>query len=544
MKNFPFPLKFSIPVILLAAGGVLSLISFQTEIYLSDRRIEKNAINELAFSGSQTAGLIEYLYREQAGNGIDVIVDHIGTAPNIKLVVVANDKGQVIAATRFGLLGKTITQTPFTENQQTIKDVQKTLKGRNLIASDRTHIIAIYPVGLKFLSGQSLPNQVAVLLIDYDLTAAKTEGIQDAQSRSLIYIIGLAILCLLLWLFFNHIVTQRVTQLVVASDEFAQGKLQARANLQGSDELAQVAYAFNEMATKIQYSIETIHRTQAQLIQSEKMSSLGQMVAGIAHEINNPNNFIHANLPHVEEYTQRMLDLLEFYQIELPQPSEQLQDYLQDLDLEFVQEDLPRILASMRSGTQRIRAIVLSLRNFSRLDESDLKTVNLHEGLDSTLLILESRFKATAERPEITLIKEYDENLPTVECYAGELNQVFLNIISNAIDVLHHSNSKILIQTKTINHQLVEIDIIDNGVGMNEDVCSRIFDPFFTTKPVGKGTGLGLSISYQIVVDRHNGKIWCDSTPGQGTKFAIKIPTRQILSAENSNDKRQVLASK
>ncbi|MGL5080633.1 MAG: GAF domain-containing protein [Microcoleaceae cyanobacterium] len=287
----------------------------------------------------------------------------------------------------------------------------------------------------------------------------------------------------------------------------------------------------------LEQTLRELHRTQAQMVQSEKMSGLGQMVAGVAHEINNPVNFIHANLPHAEEYVEDLLSLIELYQEHYPDPTEDLQKTIEKIELDFLKADFIQLLQSMKVGTDRIREIVLSLRNFSRLDESDLKKVNLHEGLDSTLMILRNRFKTQPDqRPEIQLIQDYG-NLPLVQCYPGQLNQVFMNILSNSIDALEETwisqtgNHKtgttplqIRICTEVIEPNWVRVRIADNGKGMPESVREKLFDPFFTTKPVGKGTGLGLSISYQVMVEKHGGKLECYSTPGLGTEFVIDLP--------------------
>ncbi|MFB2834525.1 sensor histidine kinase [Floridanema evergladense] len=283
---------------------------------------------------------------------------------------------------------------------------------------------------------------------------------------------------------------------------------------------------------------QALQETQAKLIQTEKMSSLGQLVAGVAHEINNPINFIYGNLPHAADYTQELLRLIELYQQKYPNPEPEIQELEEEIDLEFLITDLRKIQSSMSIGANRIREIVLSLRNFSRFDEAEMKDVDIHEGIDSTLLILQNRLKETPANLAINLVKEYG-NLPLVECYAGQLNQVFMNILSNAIDALEKFRSKeqkenhnfvptILIQTKlSEDKSRAVIQIKDNGCGISNENKSKLFDPFFTTKPVGKGTGLGLSICYQIVVDKHKGDLRCVSELGKVTEFIIEIPIYQ-----------------
>jgi signal transduction histidine kinase len=308
----------------------------------------------------------------------------------------------------------------------------------------------------------------------------------------------------------------------------------------------------NTKATELEQALEELQRTQAQLVQTEKMSSLGELVAGVAHEINNPVSFITGNINYACEYIQDLLQVVNLYQQHYPEPVEVIQDEVEEVDLEFVIKDLPNLMRSMKVGADRLHEIVLSLRNFSRLDEAEMKPVDIHEGIDSTLLILKNRLKAKGESPEIQVIKEYGV-LPLVECYAGQLNQVFMNLISNAIDALESkgdgeqekgnssqldcgknqpvnqflpTSPTIKISTEANSRNWVVIRIADNGAGMTEEVQQKLFDPFFTTKPLGKGTGLGLSISYQIIVEKHGGKLQCISELGQGTQFIIGMPIR------------------
>lgn len=285
-----------------------------------------------------------------------------------------------------------------------------------------------------------------------------------------------------------------------------------------------------EKSQQLEITLRKLQQTQAQLIQSEKMSSLGQLVAGIAHEINNPINFIYGNLSPIEQYSISLLLLIQQYQQELPTPSAAIQELAESHELEFLKEDLPALLVSVKSGVQRIRDLVLSLRSFSRLGEAEVKKVNIHDGLDSTLVILQHRLNAQSNRPAIMLEKEYSK-LPEVECYAGQINQVFLHILNNAIDALEKvnwetslSSPKIRICTQLIDSSHIAIAISDNGIGIKESLQKKIFDPFFTTKKIGSGIGMGLSISYQIVVESHGGELFCESMSEQGTTFNIILP--------------------
>jgi signal transduction histidine kinase len=298
-------------------------------------------------------------------------------------------------------------------------------------------------------------------------------------------------------------------------------------------------------ALELEAAINKLRTTQAQLVQNEKMVSLGQLVAGVAHEINNPVSFIHGNLSPARNYTLDLLELIKVYQHYCPNPPVEVLDKIEAIDLDYIAEDFPKLFNSMQVGTERIVEIVKSLRNFSRLDEAAGKSVNIHEGIDSSLMILQNRLKSHSSRPGIQIVKDYQQ-LPQVECFPGELNQVFMNILINAIDALEERDkqrpieecdrhpSTIAIRSYQAAGGFVAVSIADNGRGIPEQVRARLFDPFFTTKPVGKGTGLGLSISHSIIVDRHGGRLSCISTPGEGAEFVIEIPVRPNLTGTRS----------
>ncbi|AFY37646.1 integral membrane sensor signal transduction histidine kinase [[Leptolyngbya] sp. PCC 7376] len=316
------------------------------------------------------------------------------------------------------------------------------------------------------------------------------------------------------------------------------------------DEIGTLAHTFNAYSDfvkelllssqaanqKLEQTLTELQSAQIQVIQSEKMSSLGQLVAGVAHEINNPVNFVQGNIYHVETYVNDLLEIPEFYQQFYPEPPEEIESFLEDIEMEFVREDLPKILKAMRVGTNRITDIVLALRNFSRTDDSKLKKMDVHEGIENTLMILRHRTDSKGKRPKIEIEKKYSE-LPQINCYPGLLNQVFMNLLANAIDALEEKlegqseeekqkeTPHITIRTGlTQDNKSIQVAIADNGLGIPDKVRSRIFDPFFTTKEIGKGTGMGLSISYQLVTEKHQGQFRCESKPGQGTEMIIEIP--------------------
>ncbi|MGD1895511.1 MAG: ATP-binding protein [Phormidesmis sp.] len=330
-----------------------------------------------------------------------------------------------------------------------------------------------------------------------------------------------------------------------------EGDFSLKVPVLGKGEVMSLANSFNQLTAKVNdllnqvsqknadlhLALKQLQQQQVQLLQAEKMSSLGKLVAGIAHEINNPVNFIHGNLVHVQLHVQSLLEIVSLYQAHYPDPALEIQSEIDDIDLDFVQDDLPSVLQSMQSGTKRIRQIIVSLRNFSRMDESTLKTVDIHEGLDNTLMMLQHRLEPTDDAPAILIKKDYD-NLPLVQCAAGELNQVFMNLLHNAIDALRIKSVRpkqyqtlsqppqITVRTGKAAAGWVQVEIADNGAGMTAEVKDQIFDPFFTTKPVGEGTGMGLPLCYQIITETHQGKLDVHSAPTEGTAVVIQIPYR------------------
>lgn len=339
----------------------------------------------------------------------------------------------------------------------------------------------------------------------------------------------------------NHLTIRRLQKQLSSQNLRLQEEVEERKQVEAA--LRSSEAELKHQKEQLSEAIQEIKNTQATLIQTEKMASLGQLVAGIAHEINNPISFIYGNLNHVNNYTKDLLSLVDLYRQALPDANPEIQTALEEIDIDFVGDDLPKTLASMQAGVERIRKIVMSLRSFARLGEADLKVVDIHEGIESTLTMLQHRL-TEAETGEILTLKEY-QSLPLVECYAGQINQVLMHIITNAIDALQgefleqrsmahtpraakHGQPTLKIRTEQIQPDRIAIAISDNGPGMPEATQKRIFDPFFTTKPVGSGTGLGMSVSYQVIVEKHGGTITCESQPGQGTTIKIEIPINHL----------------
>jgi len=394
---------------------------------------------------------------------------------------------------------------------------------------DLPSLLGLYPTEATGSHAALIANLEIIRIDDFDTVTASVErdffisigfnSLLDIPIQTLSSQIGL--ICCTTSGVPRHWSDDEVELLVAVGNQLTIAINQAELYTQSLDS-ARIA---REQAAKLETTLCELQQAQTQLVQAEKMSSLGQMVAGIAHEINNPVSFIFGNISYIKEYTRSLIKLLEMYRDEFPEAPPAIQSEMDALELDFLLDDLPKILSSMKVGAIRIRDIVRSLRSFSRLDESAMKSVNLHEGIDSTLMILEHRLKAQSDSPLIQVVKEYGE-LPLVECYAGQLNQVFMNIIANAIDALEEQKSNpgiIRIRTE-VEGTFVAIAISDNGTGMTDKVKQRIFDPFYTTKAIGSGTGMGLAISHSIIVEKHQGEINCISDVGKGTEFIIKIP--------------------
>jgi signal transduction histidine kinase len=561
---FTFPLRFAIPSLLLFMSSGLGLYGFITEVQETYEYQELAIFQQADFYSKKTVNLLELIFRRftSYNSRLDtakLVIGETGEQPNLELSAFLDEDSTIILSTQYNLQNQPILDTDFAYLYPKIQQVKKTQTQQIVWSPNRKSLTVITPVILP-PKPKELRSQVGTFLSIYDLTQLKKKAYQEALDRSLQMNVVVLSVCVFVWLFFELSLTKRVSRLVLVSQNLARGNLSDRSRLPGSDELAQISIAFDQMAEKIELDTYTLQQsqielqqkatelekaltqlkqTQAQLVQSEKMSSLGQLVAGIAHEINNPVSFIFGNITYAKEYTDSLLNLISLYQTYYPQPVPEIQAEIDDLDLEFLESDIQKIFNSMRVGSQRIADIVKSLRSFSRLDEADLKTVDLHENLDNTLMILKHLFKAQSSRPEVKIIKNYG-NIPLIQCYAGQLNQVFMNILINAIDALEMNQKtgnfkasnqtppQISIHTETLTDSeqktWVQIEISDNGLGMSETVRSRIFEPFFTTKPVGQGTGMGLAISYQIVVEKHQGQLLCISQTGEGSTFVITLP--------------------
>lgn len=363
---------------------------------------------------------------------------------------------------------------------------------------------------------------------------------REAENFRLMMAVGSIFLALLVSVLLGNYTSRTIAQPIEDLASLAQqvthdANTRLRADVTTVDEVGTLAQSVNQLIEWVENYTRDLQAAQLQLVQTEKMSSLGELVGGLAHEINNPISFIYGNLGYVDQYVSDLIYLVKYYQEKYPQDETGIDMEEKIEELEFVIEDLPKMLISMKSGAERIRELVVSLRNFSRLDEADLKAVDLHEGLENTLLMLNYRLQHCRLEDDIKITKRYGD-LPEVECYPAQLNQVFMNVLDNAIDVLSDESilsPEITLSTRVIDSQWVQLSITDNGPGIEEAIQGKLFDPFFTTKPIGQGTGLGLAIAYQVV-QQHEGQIQVISAPGQGTTIQIELPIQQTLETEDT----------
>ena len=490
---------------------------------------------------------IDSIIREQAGLGQTAKIYLVGNIGNSFSRI-----NVFVSATKFGS-----EEFPNGISSKGINDAINRKNGQGLYRNYKNvPVIGVY----RWLEYQDL-----ALLAEIDQTEAFASARHLASSILVIGLI-LALVTAIAMLLLGRQIVGPILAIAHTAKLVSKGDLTQKVPVLTKDEIGFLANTFNEMIQQLENSYQelsnynrilemkvdertqelkeknkdleqTLHKlkqTQAKLIQNEKMVGLGQLVAGVAHEINNPVNFISGNIKPARNYTENLLYLLNLYRENYPEPAAEILDLEMTIDVDFIRKDFPSLLDSMEEGSKRIQEIVLSLRNFSRHDESSQKQVNIHEGIDSTLLILQNRLKPKAGYPNIEIIKEYG-NLPLVECLASQINQVFMNILANGIDALEmsweQSNLKscsiqpqIIIKTEAINKDYISIHIIDNGLGIPEEVKNRIFEPFYTTKPIGKGTGLGLSLSYQIIVEKHGGNFYSNSLVNNGTEFVIELP--------------------
>ncbi|MBT9311839.1 sensor histidine kinase [Leptothoe kymatousa] len=522
-----------------------ALFSFQ-DLALGSSSVPPQSIQDLLLTGSDMATIID------SGNPGPPVL--IGTAP------IRN--GQDIVGGI--ILGNALGNKLLTQINQVIKEEILILGEDGIVASTFSSKIdnsTLAKVDLSRSNSYITINEQDFVIHTIDLAGLGNQKFelillvsQQSLSQSLrtlwLSIIPVALLGALVTTIMGYWIAQRVARPILDISLLAQRvageqRFDLRATANTKDDISVLALSLNQLIEWVgQYTYEleisaqtlesrveertrelsnTVHKlkdTQAQLIQTEKMSSLGQMVAGIAHEINNPISFIQGNIEPLEDYFQDLLALLDTYQKTYPEPEEVILQKREEIDFDFLLEDLMKVLTSMNVGTQRVHEIVKSLRNFSRLDEATVKDVDIHEGLDSTLLILNHRLKY-----DVTVVKDYG-NLPLVRCLPAQINQVFTNIISNALDAMFDADcdhKKITIATRKATKNQVEIIIRDSGPGIPANIQAKIFDPFFTTKPVGKGTGLGLGICFKII-QQHQGFINVRSKLGKGTEFAITLP--------------------
>jgi len=547
--------------ILLGFGISLAVVGFGT-LWMNhllirsnlDRQVKRRAESITQTLQLSSEGLIELGYISM----LERVVTNYGTLPDVKEVAIVNPDGTTITHNLVTQINR-----PFAEIHPVLMDAvllaseTGEVQSRRLKLEGKPVFVEILPFS-NLMFGVDGRRGVAIAIID--LEPMKTEARQVLIISSVIISSGILVILVVLGVLVHRIILVPLSKLNLALEAsqdsgdfiFPQGKI--------NNEITFVAKTFTEVfqqlasyealereiqqrkeveialrdseakerqkAEELATAITKLQETQIQLIQTEKMSSLGQMVAGLAHEINNPVNYIHNNLIHANQYLNDLLKLVHAYQRDFPEGTLSINELLEETELEFIEEDAANLFKSVLHGSDRIRELVVSLQNFSRLDQSAEKSVDIHEGIESTLLILKNRLERLKNPglKGIKVVKNYHE-IPAITCYASQLNQVFMNLLSNAIDALNEKvEAVITISTQSLGENWIRITIEDNGSGIKQETGDHLFDPFFTTKEVGQGTGLGLSISYKIIVEQHKGKLYYDSVIGEGTKFIIEIP--------------------
>lgn len=535
---------------------------------LQDFKLQDQGVSALLVTGSDISAIIS-----SNNSGPPFL---IGTAP------IKNDQGVVGGVT----LGTAL-------NDKFLKQINKTIREQIVVVSNGVIVASTFsadPTGLEHLDLNNLQGFITVDHQDFLAEPISLEGLGEQQFKLVLLIsqqslsqaqdalwFFIAIVTLvgsLITSILGYWIAKRVARPIqditlIAQQVAGESRFDLRAPANTQDDISILALSVNQLiewvghytnelevaaqtldvrvkkrTKKLSNTLKQLKDTQAQLIQSEKMSSLGQMIAGIAHEINNPISFVQGNIEPLKEYFQDLLELIKTYQAEYPEPSAAIIKKQEEIDFDFLLTDLDKLLASMNLGAERVHEIVQSLRNFSRLDEATVKDVDIHEGIDSTLLILNHRIKH-----EVTVVKKYGD-LPLVRCFPAQLNQVFTNIIVNALDAMSEADcdrtpacKKLKIITRMIEKNQVQIIICDNGPGIPREIRRKIFDPFFTTKPVGKGTGLGLGICFRII-QQHQGKIKVRSKIGKGTEFVITLPIDVLPAEPTITDSAKVLPAK
>ncbi|WP_199246615.1 sensor histidine kinase [[Phormidium] sp. ETS-05] len=556
--------------VVMVGGGTLGVNYALLRSHLQDQ-VAARALSITQGIQFATEGAIEAGYTSM----LDRVVQNYATLPAVEEIAIVSPEGMTISDSS-GLLKNQVYAYRYPQlrdaiNQSATTGVETRIRWK---WKGKPVLIQILPF-TSVLFGTTGKRGVAVAIID--LNQLEAELWQTFTTSTLTILSGTGLILVFMGLLIHYKVIkplQNLNQAITASKEtgsfalpeiippneigFLAKTLDAVfRELEAFDKLhrevaqrrqAEVALRESEArerakSEQLAEALKNLQQTQAKLIQSEKMSGLGQIAAGIAHEINNPIGFIYTNITFVNEYFEELVGLLKAYETNYPHPSGQIEELRAQIEIDFLLEDFPNILSSMKSGTERIRNIVLSLRNFSRLDESDRKKVDIAEGIKNSIMLLHHRLSPMPNlndngknRGKITVIEQYGD-VPLVECYPSHLNQVFLNLLNNAIDAIEEladknvstipASGQIKISTSMAAPERVAIKIKDNGIGINAEAQSHLFEPFFTTKPIGKGTGLGLSVCYEIVVKMHGGELNCHSTPGIGTEMVIEIPIRQ-----------------